>query len=112
MIMYAVAAVPTAAIRAIGRNNRNTLMPHACIATNSRSADSRPNPTRMPRSSAIGIVMLSAWGSSVSRMRATIDHSTPFATSASASRRIGGISRTNVRTISPSASGSRISRIR
>ena len=37
-------------------------MPHACIATNSRSADSRPNATRRPISSAIGMVSASACG--------------------------------------------------
>ena len=34
--------------------------PHACIATNSRSADSRPNATSRPSSSDIGIVSASA----------------------------------------------------
>ena len=33
---------------ATGRINRKMLMPHACIATNSRSPDTRPNATRMP----------------------------------------------------------------
>ena len=73
------------------------LMPHACSATNSRSAESRPKATRMPSSTDIGMVMLRAWGSSVTRTRATIDHSTPFEMSVSPSRRIGGMTRTKVR---------------
>ena len=50
------------------------LMPQACSATNSRSADSRPNAIRRPSSSAIGIVTASACGSSVSSTRATSGH--------------------------------------
>ena len=48
-----------------GSSSRFRLMPHACIATNSRSADSRPKPTSSPSSSAIGIVSASACGTSM-----------------------------------------------
>ena len=48
IVSYAVAAAATAAKSAIGRSSRNRLTPHACSATNSRSADRRPSPKRIP----------------------------------------------------------------
>src|SRR2546428_810641 len=69
---YAVAADAVTDRTTIGRITRKMLTPQACSATNSRSADSRPSPIRMPRRSAIGIVMPNACGTSVSRTRVAI----------------------------------------
>ena len=52
-----------------GRSSRARLMPHACMATNSRSADSRANATSRPTSSDIGIVSASADGTSMQHRR-------------------------------------------
>src|SRR5713101_2635164 len=84
--------------------------PHACSATNSRSAESRPRPNRTPYRSAIGIVTLSACGVSVISTRSTTVHGTPFSISAAAFWSIGGIMRTNVRGSSASSSGGTTSR--
>ena len=91
MIWCAVAAVATRATSATGRIRRNRLTPHACSATNSRSADRRPKPIRIPSSTDIGIVRLSACGRSVTRAWRNVDHATPLAISGSAYRRIGGM---------------------
>src|SRR5262249_14667075 len=88
------------------------LTPHACSATNSRSAERRPSPMRMPSSSAIGIVIPSACGTSVRITRKTIAQATPFAISCSAFCRIGGMIRTNVSSSSHRKKGSTISRTR
>ena len=74
------------------------LTPQACITTISRSPDSRPSPISRPMSTAIGMVMPSADGTSVSMSRAIVPPSTPFAISSWASRMIGGISCRKVRT--------------
>ena len=67
----------------IGRSSRVRLTPHACIATNSRSADRRPNPIRMPRSTDIGMVRLSD-SAAASGSRAELSRTpTPLAMSAS-----------------------------
>ena len=89
---------PATASSAIGRRMRNTLTPHACSATNSRSADSRPRPNRMPNSSAIGIVTQSACGHE--RPQRVQDRSSRRRLSRSAARRcwrIGGIISAKVR---------------
>src|SRR5580765_3350264 len=91
---------------------RNTLTPQACSATNSRSAERRPRPSRMPYSRAIGIVTQSACGTSVINTRAMIGQDTPLAISFSAFCRIGGIISTKVRPSSASSSGGTISRTR
>ncbi len=59
------------------------LMPHAMNATDSRSDERRPNAISRPMSSAIGIVIASACGMSVTRTRTTIVHETPFEISCS-----------------------------
>ena len=55
------------------------LTPHACMTTISRSPDSRPKPISRPLSTAIGIVMPSPCGTSVSMSRAIVQPSTPLA---------------------------------
>ena len=52
------------ATTAMGRSRRNGLTPQACNATNSRSDERRPKPIRIPRRTDIGMVRLSACGSS------------------------------------------------
>ena len=60
----------------------------------------------------MGMVRLSACGSSVAIARATIDHSTPFEMNSSPATRMGGSTRMKVRIVSPSRKGSAISRRR
>src|SRR5436190_3292272 len=91
---------------------RNTLTPHACSATTSRSAERRPSPISTARRNAIGIVTPSACGSSVISTSTTIFQWTPFAMNFSPVWRIGGISSANVRPTRTSEKGSRICRTR
>ncbi len=51
------------------------------MATNSRSADKRPNAMSRPISTAIGMLMLKACGSSVTHTRMTTVQGTPWAMS-------------------------------
>ncbi len=85
-------------------------MPHACIATNSRSADRRPRPNRIPKSSAIGIVTHNACGVSVHKARRIVVQATPFEIICSALDRIGGIISAKVRPTSARTNGGTISR--
>ena len=112
IVSYAVAAHARTARSAIGHRMRKMLTPHACSATNSRSAERRPSATRIPSSSAMGIVIASACGVRVHRARRIVSHATPFSMSASALRRMGGIIRAKVRMSSEMANGGTISRTR
>ncbi len=59
------------------------LMPHACSATDSRSADRRPSPISRPMSSEIGIVSASACGTRVTSTLMTMFQETPLEMSCS-----------------------------
>ena len=74
------------------------LTPHACITTISRSPDIRPSPISRPMSRAIGMVMPSPCGTSVSMSRTIVQLSTPFAINSCATCMIGGIINRKVRT--------------
>jgi hypothetical protein len=87
------------------------LTPHACMATNSRSLDSRPNATSSPSSSDIGIVSPSAWGKSVITTWRTTIGETPLEMNCSAISIRKGIMRMNVKTRRPSVNGHRTSRM-
>jgi hypothetical protein len=86
-------------------------MPHAIITTTSRSAESRPNATRMPMSSAIGMVSARADGSSVTISRRSIGQGTPLAIICSASSMMNGMIRMKVKTSMAITNGGRISLI-
>ena len=105
------AAHATRASSASGRSSRYGLIPQAIITTTSRSAESRPKATRMPISSAIGIVSASAPGSSVTIRRSSIGQGTPLAIICSASSMMNGMMRMNVKTSIAITNGGRISRI-
>ena len=62
---YDVAAHPANDTMPTGQSSLATLTPHACIATNSRSAERRPNPISRAMSRAAGIESANACGSSV-----------------------------------------------
>ena len=86
-------------------------MPQAIITTTSRSAERRPNATRIPISSAIGMVSASADGSSVTMSRSSIGQGTPLAIICSANSMMNGMMRMKVKTSIAITNGGRISRI-
>ncbi len=86
-------------------------MPQAIITTTSRSLDRRPNATRIPINSAIGIVKASDIGTSVRINRRIVVHGTPFAIIASARSMMKGIIRMKVNTRSAMTNGGMISRM-
>ena len=92
---------------ATGRSRRIRLTPHACSATNSRSADRRPNPMSKPNSSDIGIVTPRAIGSRVAITRTITVADTPLATSSSAISMRYGMIKMNVKISRPIDSGQR-----
>jgi hypothetical protein len=96
---------------ATGLINLNRLTPHACSATNSRSADRRPKATSNPSSSDIGMVSASADGSKVAMTRSTTGTGTPFEMKLSAYSMRYGMINMNVKTSSPVTKGHRTSRI-
>ena len=86
------------------------LMPQACITTISRSPDIRPRPISRPISTAIGMVTPSPCGTSVSMSWTIVQVSTPLAISSRATRMIGSIIITKVRTRRLSRIGGSVSR--
>ncbi len=95
----------------IGRSSRYGLTPQASIATASRSPDSRPNPTRVPTRSPIGMVRPRACGASRIRMWAAVDQATPLATSRSSCSISGGNCSRNVKMRIAISVGGMISRM-
>ena len=81
------------------------------MATNSRSADSRPNATSKPSRSDIGIVSARADGSNVAITRSTTRTGTPLEMKLSAYSIRNGMINMKVKTSSPITKGHSTSRI-